>query len=45
MTQSSHRYDTRRWTGDSDTVAAIALAIALVTGALGVLTIGAMILH
>jgi hypothetical protein len=45
MTHTPRRYDARRWTGEPDTVAAIALAIALVTGTLGFLAIGAMTLH
>ncbi|GJL92114.1 hypothetical protein [Hyphococcus sp.] len=45
MTQTLRRYDSRRWTGEPDKIAAIALAIALAIGVIGFLTIGVMTLQ
>jgi hypothetical protein len=45
MTNDSRQHDTHDWTGEPDKVAAVALAITLVIGAIGFLIIGALALH
>jgi hypothetical protein len=40
MAEKPDKYDTSSWTGESDAVAAKALAIALTFGALGFLLVG-----
>lgn len=45
MTKSSNQHDAHDWTGETDKVAAAALAISLAFGAVGFLIIGAMTLR
>lgn len=44
MAKLNGRYESAGWTGESDAVAAKALAIALALGAIGFLIIGAIML-